>query len=55
MLGVLENALRASGCPKGQLKSTVTAHGLYLGMGWPDVKQIQSWPGFSAHIMEKGL
>ena len=55
MLAVLENALRESGCAKGKLTSTITAHEFYLASGWSDVKKIQSWPGLSAHIMEKEL
>ena len=51
----LENALREAGCAKGQLTSTMTAHKFYLASGWSDVKQIHSWPGLSAYVMEKEL
>ncbi len=55
ILEVLENALREAGCAKAKLTSTLTAYEFYQASGWKDVKAIQSWPGLSAHVMEKEL
>ncbi|NKB35524.1 MAG: GNAT family N-acetyltransferase [Pseudomonadales bacterium] len=55
ILVVLENALIESGCCKGRLTSTITAHKFYQASGWADVKMMHSWPGLDAHVMEKKL
>ena len=55
MLVVLENTLIESGCLKGLLTSTITAHEFYQASGWTDVKKVHSWPGLDAHVMEKWL
>lgn len=55
MLKVLEDELRETGCTKGQLTSTITAHDFYLASSWSDVRMVKSWLGLSAYIMEKSL
>ena len=55
ILAVLESTLAESGCSKGKLTSTTTAHEFYKASGWTDVKMIHSWPGFDAYVMEKRL
>ncbi len=55
LLRLLENELRAQGCPEARLQATKTAHGFYCRQGWLDDGAPTDWHGIPQFPMRKSL
>lgn len=55
LVSALETYLRAQGCRRAFLSSTLTAHSFYRGLGYRDTGPAEAWRTMRAQPMEKPL